>query len=233
MSSATTFFGLEGRNLEHNLKKVAFHTLLLLAVRCWYLLVAGRVAASRPASSVSATHLRDSYHRPPRRSHPQTGTTLHRGSRKKHPAARPPGGWNLLVKPLGKAAKAGERQPFVAAPDGSQRVSAVVLCVAPCCAMHRHSCSIARCALAPQDGTLEQQCAVHTHSNCALPLLLSRRSSLRTSSCCWRGSSRGHTTRLPRRLALLALHRGKPATAACAHSLCSGRLGMDAACLRL
>lgn len=51
----------------------------------------------------------------------KTGTTLHRGSRKKHPAARPPGGWNLLVKPLGKAAKAAERQPYVAAPDGSQR----------------------------------------------------------------------------------------------------------------
>ncbi|PRW45589.1 histone-lysine N-methyltransferase SMYD3 [Chlorella sorokiniana] len=51
----------------------------------------------------------------------KTGTTVHRSSRKRHPAARPAAGWNLLVKPLGKAAKAGERQPYVAAADGSQR----------------------------------------------------------------------------------------------------------------
>lgn len=55
----------------------------------------------------------------------QTGTTLHRDSRKKHPAKRPEGGWGLLVKPLGKAAKAAERQPFVAMPDGKQRVRAL------------------------------------------------------------------------------------------------------------
>lgn len=51
----------------------------------------------------------------------QTGTTLHRQSRRVHPPKRPEGGWSLLVTPLGKAARAGERQAYVAQPDGTQR----------------------------------------------------------------------------------------------------------------
>lgn len=51
----------------------------------------------------------------------QTGTSLSRSSRKKHPPPRPPGGWSLLVQPLGRAARAGEREPYVALPDGSKR----------------------------------------------------------------------------------------------------------------
>lgn len=51
----------------------------------------------------------------------QTGASLSRSSRKKHPPKRPEGGWGLLVQPLGKAARSGERQPYVSAPDGSQR----------------------------------------------------------------------------------------------------------------
>lgn len=51
----------------------------------------------------------------------KTGTSLSRSSRKKHPPKRPEGGWHLLVQPLGKAARSGERHAYVAAPDGSQR----------------------------------------------------------------------------------------------------------------
>ncbi|EFN53015.1 hypothetical protein CHLNCDRAFT_137501 [Chlorella variabilis] len=51
----------------------------------------------------------------------KTGASLSRSSRKKHPPKRPEGGWGLLVQPLGKAARSGERQPYVSAPDGSQR----------------------------------------------------------------------------------------------------------------
>jgi hypothetical protein len=49
----------------------------------------------------------------------QSGTTLSRSSRKLHPPQRPQEGWGLRVTPLGKAAA--PRQPYVAAPDGSQR----------------------------------------------------------------------------------------------------------------
>jgi hypothetical protein len=51
----------------------------------------------------------------------QTGTSLSRSSRKKHPPARPEGGWSLLVQPLGKAAREEGREPYVALPDGSKR----------------------------------------------------------------------------------------------------------------
>jgi hypothetical protein len=49
----------------------------------------------------------------------QSGTSLSRSSRKLHPPQRPQEGWGLRVTPLGKAAA--PRQPYVAAPDGSQR----------------------------------------------------------------------------------------------------------------
>lgn len=51
----------------------------------------------------------------------KTGTTLHRQSRRTHPPKRPDAGWGLLVTPLGKAARAGARQAYVAQPDGTQR----------------------------------------------------------------------------------------------------------------
>ena len=52
----------------------------------------------------------------------QSGAGLSRSSRKVHPPQRPQEGWSLRVTPLGKAAAAAApRQPYVAAPDGSQR----------------------------------------------------------------------------------------------------------------
>lgn len=51
----------------------------------------------------------------------QAGAGLSRSSRKKAAPKRPEAGWGLLVTPLGKGARGGRQQAFVAAPDGSRR----------------------------------------------------------------------------------------------------------------